>query len=96
MITPHPYPVNKFPTPYGEVESIHCMDGRPVGSVNVIALQAAVMRHVCLLRLRTVRDCRIHHPDQNCRIRGDLDGELGASHGVWWAIAQLNRRVPNS
>jgi hypothetical protein len=46
MTTPHPYRVNEFPTPHGEVESIHCVDGWPVGSVDVIGVQPAVMRHV--------------------------------------------------
>lgn len=82
MTTPHPYRVNKFPTPYGEVESIHCVDGWPVGSANVIGLQAAVMRHVCLLRPRTICDRRVCHRDYNWRITGDLDNKSGVSHGV--------------
>ena len=96
MTTPHPYRVNKFPTPYGEVKSIHCVDGWPVGSVNVIGLQAAVMRHVCLLRVRSICNRRISHRDQSRRIKDGLDGELRISHGVQWAIAQLNQRVHKS
>jgi hypothetical protein len=62
--------------------------------VNVIGLQAAVMHHVCLLRLGAICDRQIYHRDQSCRIRGDLNGKLGVSYGVWWTMAQLNQRVP--
>lgn len=49
MTTPHPYRVNKLAAPYGEVESIHRVDGWPVDNAHVIGMQATVMRHSCSL-----------------------------------------------
>ena len=61
--------------------------GWPVGSVDVIGLQAAVMRHVYFLRLWVICNRHICHRDQSRRIGGDLDTELRVNYGSQWAMA---------